>query len=64
MKFDPQALERARLQKGYSHASLARLADVTDRCIYNWEHGKREPQVNKLASVAKALDVTILEFMK
>lgn len=55
--FDRAALKAAREAKGMSVVDVARVADVAVSALRAWERGDRGPQVDRLAAVARVLDV-------
>lgn len=55
--FDRAALKAAREAKGMSVGDVARVADVAVSALRAWERGDRGPQVDRLASVARVLEV-------
>lgn len=57
--FNAQAFVDARRNRGISVADLARMADVSQATIHNWEAGKGTPQVDLLARVMTYLNVPI-----
>lgn len=62
--FNPETLTRIRTQLGYSRADLARHAGVGTATVQQWESGNRSPQVDKLALVAAALNVSMGELVE
>ena len=48
-----------RKQKGYSQEKLAEILGVSRQSVSKWETGESTPDVYKLASIAKAFDVTM-----
>ena len=58
-------IERLRRQKGLSQEKLARLADVANNTIIKMESGEnKNPTLETLRKVAKALDVSVDELIK
>ncbi|UJL32179.1 helix-turn-helix transcriptional regulator (plasmid) [Mycolicibacterium vanbaalenii] len=57
--FNAQAFAEARKRRGISVSDLARLADVSQATVFNWEGGKGTPQVDLLARVMRILEVPI-----
>lgn len=57
--FNAQAFAEARKHRGISVSDLARLADVSQATVFNWEGGKGTPQVDLLARVMRILEVPI-----
>ncbi len=57
MGFTPERLTVARDRRGLSRAGLAKIADVAERSIRNYESGEDEPRDSSLRALASALDV-------
>lgn len=57
MGFTPERLTVARERRGLSRAGLAKVADVAERSIRNYESGEDEPRDSSLRALAFALDV-------
>lgn len=66
--FEPDRLKSVRTKMddgtGWSPADLARMAGISTATIYQWESGRRTPQIDVLAVVAKALGQPISEFVR
>lgn len=58
-----ERLTRARERKGLSRKDLAQLLNVGQNTIWRWEVGQREPSLEKIRALARALDVTADELM-
>ena len=58
-----ERLTRARERKGLSRKELAQLLNVGQNTIWRWEVGQREPSLEKIQTLARALDVTADELM-
>jgi transcriptional regulator with XRE-family HTH domain len=57
-------IKRLREKKGLSQERLARLADVSNNTVVNIESGKQKnPTVDTISKIAKALDVSIEELL-
>tara|TARA_Y100000310_G_scaffold223922_1_gene225785 strand:+ start:159 stop:365 length:207 start_codon:yes stop_codon:yes gene_type:complete len=57
-------VEKLRKQKGLSQEKLARLADVANNTIIKMESGEnKNPTLETLRKVAKALDVSVDELI-
>lgn len=60
---DPETIgariRRSRQQRGLSQWDLARLADVSQAAISNYESGKRELSLALALRIAAALDITL-----
>lgn len=57
--FNAQAFAEARRHRGISVSDLARLADVSQATVFNWEGGKGTPQIDLLARVMRILETPI-----
>ena len=52
-----------RKEKNLTQAQLAQLVGVTDRAVSKWENGKSLPDYSALASLCKALDISVNELL-
>ena len=50
-----------REEKNITQQELADILDVTDRAIYNWEHGRRLPDYSLLARLCDVLSISLDE---
>lgn len=57
-------LAQARREKGLTQAQLAQVLGVTSGAVSKWERCLCLPDVSKLADIAQALDLNILEVLK
>ena len=57
-------LAQARSEKGLTQAQLAKILSVTNGAVSKWERCLCLPDVSKLADIAQALDLNILEVLK
>lgn len=57
-------LAQARREKGLTQAQLAKRLKVTSGAVSKWERCLCLPDVGKLADIAQALDLNILEVLK
>lgn len=57
-------LRRLRERAGLTQAELARRAGVPFRSYQNWETGSREPRLQVLPPLAKALEVTVNDLLE
>jgi len=62
--FDRERLIDLRTEKGYTRGDLARFAEVSVAAVRAWESGQATPQVDRLARVAAALDVSMSELVR
>jgi transcriptional regulator with XRE-family HTH domain len=60
--FSPAKLRRRRSDARFTLEQLALLSGVGQQTLSAWEAGKSEPTPHKLAAVAVALRVTIMDF--
>ena len=51
-RFSPTYLQAQRKRLGLSAADYAKLADVSQATIYNWEQGRARPRKEQLATLA------------
>jgi len=59
-----QNLKRLRKSKGFTQEKLARLTDLTNNTIIKIEAGKnKNPTLDTLKSIAKALDASVDELI-
>lgn len=56
-------LEKIRLEKGMTQASVADCVGLTSQAICNYEKGIREPGIDTLKALAKTLDCTVDELL-
>jgi Zn-dependent peptidase ImmA (M78 family)/DNA-binding XRE family transcriptional regulator len=54
-------IRRAREEKGWSQADLARRLDRTQTSVSYWEQGRRSPDLDDLFTLASVLDVDVTE---
>lgn len=59
-----QTLRDLRKKKGLSQKELGKILNVTSQAIANYECGKRQNQLIFIKNYAKALDITLDEFVK
>ena len=57
-------IAQLRKEKHWTQADLAKQIGVTDKAISRWERGLVFPDINTIAPLAKALDVSIVEIME
>ena len=51
-------LKELRIEKAYSQSQLAKLLNVDQRTISNWEKAVREPDFNMLIKITQLFDVS------
>lgn len=51
-------LKELRIEKSYSQFELARLLNVDQRTISNWEKAVREPNFDMLIKITRLFDVS------
>lgn len=49
-------IKEVRERKGITQGQLAKLLGTTQGAVQFWENGKREPTIQRLKDIAKALD--------
>ena len=54
-------IRRAREEKGWSQADLARRLDRTQTAVSYWESGSRSPDLDDLFTIASVLDIDVTE---
>lgn len=52
-----ERIKRARQERGWSQAELARRMSVTQPSVAEWESGRKAPNMKNLVRLAKLLDV-------
>lgn len=52
-----ERIKRARRERGWSQAELARRMSVTQPSVAEWESGRKAPNMKNLVRLAKLLDV-------
>jgi DNA-binding XRE family transcriptional regulator len=57
-------LKELRERAGLSQAELARLANLSQKGISNWELGQREPGLAAAVALARALGVEVVDFLE
>ena len=62
--FSGRELERVRLLAGVSVPQLAKALEVSRGLVYHWESGLKKPTVDRLADIARTLNVSIDTFYK
>lgn len=55
-------ITKLRTQMGYTQKELARQANITEASLSRYENGLREPKINTLVRLSKALHCTV-DFM-
>ncbi|MBQ8830597.1 MAG: helix-turn-helix domain-containing protein [Oscillospiraceae bacterium] len=56
-------IKRLREAKGMTQAELAEVLGVSDKAVSKWETAKGLPDITLIESLAKALNVSVLELM-
>lgn len=64
MPWNPQTLKALRDQRGLTQAQLAERVKVTRVTIARLEIGMRQPGIDLLESLAKALKVKVTDLLK
>ncbi len=55
----PNKLKALRIQKGLTQQELAKFLNVSQNAIYNWENGKREPNMSMQKKIAEIFDIAL-----
>ncbi len=55
----PHKLKSIRIKRGMTQKRLADSLNVSQNAIYNWENGKREPNIEMIKKIAVVLGVSI-----
>lgn len=55
----PINLKKLRIEKGVTQKQLGNVLNVSQNAIYNWETGKREPNLDMLEKIAAYFGVTV-----
>ena len=58
MKIFSERLQKIRQERGVSKKELAEAIEISVRAYYYYEEGQREPDINKLAALARHLKVS------
>lgn len=54
-----EKLKALRKKHGHTQSTLAHLLNVSQNAIYNWENGKREPNLDTILKIADIYGVSI-----
>ena len=54
----PQRLKLLRKEKSITQSALGKDLEVSQNAIYNWENGKREPDLEMIAKISKYFNVS------
>lgn len=52
----PSKIKKLRTEKGLTQKQIAESLNVSQNAIYNWENGKREPNLDMIKQIAKYFD--------
>jgi len=55
----PNKLKALRIQNGLTQQELANSLNVSQNAIYNWENGKREPNMSMQKKIAEIFDIAL-----
>lgn len=55
----PNRLKKLRTDKGLTQKQLADSLNVSQNAVYNWENGKREPNLDTMKKIAKVFDIAL-----
>lgn len=64
MYYFSENLKRYRTQKGLTQRQLAKMINVSQPIICEWETNQKYPLLDKVYDVAKALDIEVEELLK
>lgn len=56
-------IKKYRKLKGYKQKELAEKINVSEQAISQYERGEREPKLNTLNNIAKALDIEVVDLL-
>lgn len=56
--------EKIRNSKNLKDYKVAKLANVSPSCIYDWKYGYYTPKIDKLIKIAKVLEVPVEELLR
>jgi transcriptional regulator with XRE-family HTH domain len=59
-----KTLQSERKARGLSHEKLAELASISRQAIGKIENGERNPTIQTVYRIAKAMDMTLEQFVK
>lgn len=54
---------KIRDSKNLNDYRVAKLANVSTSCIYDWKYGYYTPKIDKLIKIAKVLEVPVEELL-
>ena len=57
-------LKALRLEKKISQQKLAKMVNVSQQCVSEWENGNNQPTLTPLIKLADALDISIDELVR
>ena len=57
-------LAELRKARGIKQGEMARLMDVSQGTISNWEHGRYEPKIAQLFELAEILECSVMELIE
>ena len=52
----PSKIKKLRIENGLTQKQIAESLNVSQNAIYNWENGKREPNLDMIKQIAKYFD--------
>ena len=55
--------EKIRNSKSLNDYKVAKLANVSPSCIYDWKYGYYTPKIDQLIKIAKVLEVPVEELL-
>lgn len=63
LRFDPEALRRARASRGLSQRSLGTLARLGHPRVWWYETGRKQPTLSSVSRMADALGVELSDLL-
>jgi len=64
MPWNPDRLRKARNRRGWTQQELADRVDAHKISVARWELGTRQPRIDELEKLAKALRVKVTDLLR
>jgi len=58
-----EKLKKARINKNFTQEYLAEVLNISQKTYSNFENGKTKPDFSQVEDIAKALEVSVLDFL-